>query len=116
MRNPYIVAAFLTILFAGAYIVGQTGSSMTISNSTACPSPAKGIFAICKPTAGGVSQWTDEGSPYAPWPPSGTPGPQGPIGLTGLTGPQGPAGTMAGSFSCTTMAITSSGVSFSGCK
>lgn len=70
MRNPFVVAAFLTMLGAGVYMVAQTnGSSTALSNSNTCPAPAKGLFATCKPMAGGPLQWTDEGSPYANWPP-----------------------------------------------
>lgn len=87
-------AAVMAVIAAIAASLGfqSPGSSLTVSNSTNCPLPSKGVFAICKQTAGGVAMFTDEGSPYAPLNLTGVPGPQGPAGPAGLTGATGATG------------------------
>jgi hypothetical protein len=107
-----ILLLSVAILCGAALLLAQTpGSSSALSNSSNCTTPGVGVFAFCKPLAGGVVQFTDEGSPYAkaslvaipgPKGDAGAAGPQGPTGLTGAvgaTGPQGipgPAGVISG--------------------
>jgi hypothetical protein len=126
--NGWIVA--VVILFLVGVVIGQqAGSSVTLTNSTACPTPAANLFAVCEPATGGPALFTNNGSAYAPYNPvpgpagpSGAPGPigatgaQGIQGMPGPIGPPGPSGTLPASFSCTSVTISGAGVwTLSGC-
>jgi hypothetical protein len=84
-----VILVAVTVSALGAQ---SPGSSMTVTSNTTCPVPALGVFSLCKPSAGGAVQFTDEGSAYKAVSFSGTVGPQGPPGPAGPAGAAGAKG------------------------
>jgi hypothetical protein len=104
-------------------IVGFNQTLPTQTSLSACTWPAgaptnTGLTAICPVFIGGVSGLATsyQGAPFAlAAGAQGPAGPAGPAGPTGATGPQGPAGTIPTTFTCTSLATGSAGVTLSGC-
>lgn len=91
MRSKVWLVISIVILVT---VVAWAQSSMTVSNTSACDTPAVGKFVVCKPTTGPV-QVTDDAIAWPPGGgigPAGPPGPAGPAGVKGATGAAGPAG------------------------
>ena len=96
---------FVAVVICGAVIAGAqaSGSGFSLSGTTACTTPGKGFFTVCKPAAGGPVQMTDEG---LPWPPASSSSIPASFGCTLVLTPQ---------------TVSSTGVityqaAFSGCK
>lgn len=96
----------------GPAMLCGTGTDVTISINGSTPVSVMGKTGPTGP-AGATGAQGPAGVAGA----AGATGAQGPIGLTGPAGPQGPAGTsgVPTGFSCTSMTVTTSGVTFTGC-
>lgn len=109
---PTTVANMNTICSGPDGWYGATGATpLTKIGSGVGPAGPIGPQGI-QGVAGAVGQAGPAGLPGV----QGLPGQIGPAGPVGATGPQGPTGVIAPSFNCTTVTITSTGASFSGCK
>jgi hypothetical protein len=108
MKNFTIV---LLILVCAALVFAQApaGSSVAFNSTGTCQAPAAGLTILCGTPTG--AEMSVNGGAFASL--QGVPGAAGPAGPAGAPGP---AGTMPTSFACTTITVTSTGVSLSGCK
>lgn len=141
-----VKVALLSLLVGSVCAVAQNpaGSSVGFDLTTglSCQAPAANRGFVCLTLTGPL--YSINGGAYAslvgpqgpagPAGAQGVAGPQGPAGATGATGPagpagvagpagpagpqgpQGPAGTMPTSFTCSSITISGSGVTLTGCQ
>ena len=126
MNRGRLWLAVSIVIFAAVIVMAAqsvpTGSSLSFTGGTgACTTPAANVAALCSNGTTPVTM-TVNGSAYAslvgPAGPAGAAGATGATGPIGPAGPQGPAGTggtIQATITCTSLAVTSTGVVLTGC-
>lgn len=114
--RSYLVLATALIcgVLLGAQSYSSIGGSPIAPTVAGCTLSGTGAWQLC-PVGSGTSYQMYVSYNGGSYQLLGATGPQGPPGATGATGATGPAGTLPASFTCTSMAAGSGGVTLAGC-